>query len=202
MSKNDIRTVTHIMVDIETTDTKPTSRILSIGAVAFKLFAPMPAMPTTVGFDDPQRFYAVASESSQTTRSVSIATMGWWATQPKVVGDEAFSGTADLHDVLMDFVAWANNIEGEKLFWCKGTDFDFAIIAHALDSYGIKHPWMYFQLRDCRTAFSIMPQVVETCGVNPNAHNAFADAMHQARVLHKVLYSAVNAPTLSQSFDC
>jgi hypothetical protein len=198
---NDIRDVTHIMVDIETTDTAVTSRILSIGAVTFKLFAPM-HLPSALSdvYNNGHQFYAIASETSQLNRTVSPSTMAWWDTQPAEVRDEAFSGTARLEDVLIDFGLWVASIEGDKLLWCKGTDFDFPIVENAMDSYHIKHPWTFRQLRDCRTAFSMFPQV--TTEPNATPHNALADALHQARKLHKVLYCAVNAPIVQQSFDC
>ena len=58
----------HIMVDIETYDTKPTAVILSIGAC--------------VVTDPGQNYYRELDPTTQTYRTVSDSTKEWWAKQP------------------------------------------------------------------------------------------------------------------------
>ena len=55
---------THIMVDLETADTKPTAAIFSIGAVAF----------TAAGVT--QKFHAVVDLQSSTVVSVEVQKQG------------------------------------------------------------------------------------------------------------------------------
>lgn len=154
---------THVMVDIETYDTKPSAVILSIGA------------DVILGSGE---FYQELDISTQYERTASIATKEWWAKQ----GNPPIHGTVTLHDALTNFATFLAVLPSEPIIWCKGTDFDVAILTHAYQALYRSVPWKYNNVRDCRTVFKL-------AGINPPkaSHNALEDAIMQSDYLCKAL---------------
>lgn len=149
----------HFMVDIETYDTKPTAVILSIGAVVIT--------------DPTQSYYRELDPTTQTYRTVSDSTKEWWSKQPMPIPIGPYS----LYAALSDFSGWLQDIckGAEPVIWCKGTDFDVAILANAYEQMYLPVPWKYNNIRDCRTVFKIAQW-----GPKKAAHNALSDAIDQA----------------------
>lgn len=147
----------HFMVDLETYDTKPTAVILSIGAVVI--------------VDPTQSYYRELDPTTQTYRTVSDSTKEWWSKQPMPIPIGPYS----LYAALSEFTAWIKSFNGEPVIWCKGTDFDVAILANAYEQMYLPVPWKYNNIRDCRTVFKI-------AGWEPKKanHNALQDAIDQA----------------------
>lgn len=149
----------HIMVDIETYDTKPTALILSIGACVIT--------------DPMQSYYRELDPTTQTYRTVSDSTKEWWSKQPMPIP----IGPHSLYAALTDFSGWLQDIckGAEPVIWCKGTDFDVAILANAYEQMYLPVPWKYNNIRDCRTVFKIAElQPLKA------SHNALEDAIDQA----------------------
>lgn len=147
----------HIMVDLETYDVNPSAVILSIGACVI---------------DAPEkRFYLELDPTTQFERTVSMATKEWWSKQPMPIP----IGSCHLYDALAQFTFWIRSFNAEPVIWCKGTDFDVAILTHAYNQMSVAVPWKYNNTRDCRTIFKIAnytPKKAE--------HNALQDAIEQA----------------------
>lgn len=154
----------HIMVDIETYDTKPTALILSIGACVIT--------------DPLQSYYRELDPTTQTYRTVSDSTKEWWSKQPMSLPIGPYS----LYAALTDFSGWLQNLKKEPVIWCKGTDFDAAILANAYEQMHLPVPWKYNNIRDCRTVFKIADW-----NSNKAAHHALQDATDQAYDLLGVL---------------
>lgn len=154
----------HVMVDIETYDVKPSAIILSIGACVIT--------------DIAMTFYKELDTTTQYQRTVSSATKDWWSKQPMPIP----IGTLDLHSGLLQFQQWLDSLAqyftAEPIIWCKGTDFDTAILIHAYQSLYLPVPWMYNNVRDCRTIYKV-------CGFTARKanHNALHDAQWQAEDL-------------------
>ena len=73
---------------------------------------------------------------------------------------------------------------GVDVFWCQGPLFDYAILQNLYTQLGHPQPWQYWQIRDSRTLFSLVPR-------DPNEkrvglHNALEDCYFQARKVQKV----------------
>ena len=147
----------HVMVDLETYDTKPTAVILSIGAVV--ITAPQ------------LTFYRELDPTTQVFRTVSESTKEWWSKQPMPIP----IGTHSLYAALMEFSYWLADFKTEVILWCKGTDFDAAILADAYRVLFTPLPWKYNNVRDCRTVFKIAEWEPKKA-----AHNALQDAKDQA----------------------
>lgn len=160
----------HVMVDIETMDTERTAVILSIGACTIE-----PWYPT--------EFYGECNPDTQFERTKSQSTMDWWNKQAIPIP----GGPIHLATILTEFSYWLSSLRAEPIVWCKGTDFDAAILTHAFNQYHMSVPWKYSAVRDFRTLKKLFPYY--SYPTNPNAHNALADAKHQAEEL-KAIFKA------------
>jgi 3' exoribonuclease, RNase T-like len=155
----------HIMVDIETLDTQPSAIILSVGAC---VISPNRFRP---------QFYGELSVLHQHNlgRTTSQDTLDWWSAQsncPK-------HGTFLLGETLQEFSRWIAACTSDPVIWCKGTDFDVAILGHAYKMCQVPIPWKYNSVRDFRTVKKLFSESVSPDIVNTAAHNALADAQYQ-----------------------
>lgn len=157
----------NVMVDLETLDNKPTSLIVSIGAVKFA---------DTISED---AFYRVVDIQSCIDLGLTISgdTIAWWMGQSEQA-QAVFKAKGDpIYQVLTDFAAWLP--KGAKL-WGNGAAFDNAILANAYRAAHIRQPWDFWNDRCFRTVASFSPAKKVNNGV---AHNALDDARTQAEHL-------------------
>jgi hypothetical protein len=166
----------HGMIDLETLSTKPNATILTIGGVKFDPYS----------FTEPsQGMYHRIDVDSQTAmgRDVMQETIDWWGTQPAEVRDEAL-GDEDRID-LKYFVKQVNKWSvGVDVFWCQGPLFDYAILQNFYAQMKVPVPWNYWQIRDSRTLFSLVPRDLNE--KRTGLHNALEDCYFQARKVQKV----------------
>jgi len=166
----------HGMIDLETLSTKPNATILTIGGVKFDPYS----------FTEPsQGMYHRIDVDSQTAmgRDVMQETIDWWGTQPAEVRDEAL-GDEDRID-LKYFVKQVNKWSvGVDVFWCQGPLFDYAILQNFYAQMKVPVPWNYWQIRDSRTLFSLVPRDLNE--KRTGLHNALEDCYFQARKVQRV----------------
>lgn len=166
-----------LMIDIETTGTKPGCKVLSIGAFGFSKNGGQ------------VQFY----EKISPTKSASMClkdeeeTMEWWGRQDESTKIEAFSGTKSPMDVIAEFTIFFNKnfstINGDELeVWCNGSDFDFPILNEFFSVNGRKLPWEFYHQEDYRTIKKEHPSV-KVYEKNTGKHNALEDAKAQMRGL-------------------
>ena len=171
----------HAMIDLETLSTNPEAVILTVGGVKFDPHS----------FTEPsQGMYFRVDVDSQTAmgREVMQLTLDWWAEQPKEISEEAL-GDKDrisLAKMLKTINKWSVGVD---VFWCQGPLFDYAILQNIYKQLGHPVPWQYWQIRDSRTLFSLVPR-------DPNEkrtglHNALEDCYFQAKKVQKV-YNNLN----------
>ena len=166
----------HAMIDLETLSTNPDAVILTVGGVKFNPY-------TSV--EPAQGMYFRVDVDSQTEmgRDVMQETVNWWSKQPKEISDEAFSD--DNRASLDDMIKKINKFSvGVDVFWCQGPLFDYAILQNIYKQLGNPVPWQYWQIRDSRTVFSLLPR--DFGQVRTGAHNALADCDYQAKKLQDV----------------
>ena len=166
----------HAMIDLETLSTNPDATILTVGGVKFDPYTQMKA------YDD---LYFRVDVDSQTKmqRDVQQETLDWWGTQPKEIMEEAL-GDKDrisLDEMIKKINKWSVGVD---VFWCQGPLFDYAILQNIYKQLGHPVPWQYWQIRDSRTLFNLVPR-------DPNEkrtglHNALEDCRFQARKVQKV----------------
>ena len=171
----------HVMVDLETLSTKPSACILSIGAAKFRHDARDPNQQ----FDC---FHVGVSAAScqRVGLHIEAGTVMWWLTPGNAAAREALLGLEqhDLRDALEGFSAWFG--EESLPVWGNGASFDNVILRTAYQACGIEPPWAFWDARDCRTIYKLAPDITVERLADEVAHDALADAKHQARRLLRV----------------
>ena len=166
----------HAMIDLETLSTEPDAVILTVGGVKFDPYTHI---------EPSQGMYFRVDVDSQTSmgRDVMQFTLDWWAEQPKEISEEALSDKdrISLSKMVKTINKWAVGVD---VFWCQGPLFDYAILQNIYKQLGHPVPWQYWQIRDSRTLFNLVPR-------DPNEkrtgmHNALEDCYFQARKVQKV----------------
>ena len=166
----------HGMIDLETLSTNPNATILTVGGVKFD--------PYTMA-EPSQGMYFRVDVDSQTEmgRDVMQETVNWWSKQPKEISDEAFSD--DNRASLDDMIKKINKFSvGVDIFWCQGPLFDYAILQDIYKQLGYPVPWQYWQIRDSRTLFSLVPKDPDE--ERTGLHNALEDCYFQAKKVQRV----------------
>lgn len=188
----------HIMLDLETLDVKPSAVVVSIGAVAFD-----PASPA-IG----EQFYAELTIPSNPSagytggltsqmklgRTIGGDTAQWWLQQSSeaqaaFVASPAHADRFAPEHALMLFAQFiARNGGKDAQIWGNGSDFDNVILGSMYETYGIQRPWSYSKNRCFRT-INALPKdknfvKPEREGVH---HHALDDALYQARVLQEIV---------------
>ena len=166
----------HAMIDLETLSTNPEAVILTVGGVKFDPHS----------FTEPsQGMYFRVDVDSQTAmgREVMQETLDWWSTQPKEISEEAL-GEKDripTEEMIKRINKWSVGVD---VFWCQGPLFDYAILQNIYKQLGHPVPWQYWQIRDSRTLFSLVPRDLNE--KRTGLHNALEDCYFQARKVQKV----------------
>ena len=162
-----------LMVDLEGLGTGPETTILTIAAQEFD-----PLERGRLGRD----FYVRVSLESQEGRSIEQGTIDWWATQPDIVKQEAFSeeDRIPLQEALQELhrIMWH-----AKRVWAQGPTYDMNILEHAYKSLQMPLPWKYYSVRDSRTVFGLAPNLQ----TYPASHHALEDCRRQIDLLWDTL---------------
>ena len=164
------------MIDLETLSTNPNAVILTVGGVKFD--------PHTHA-EPSQGMYFKVDVDSQTTmgRDVMDETLQWWSLQAKEIKEEAMGEKNRIP--LTEMIKRINKFAvGVDIFWCQGPLFDYAILQNLYTQLGHPVPWQYWQIRDSRTLFSLVPKDHDE--IRKEAHNALADCYFQAKKVQKV----------------
>ena len=162
------------MIDLETLDTRPSSTILTLGAVKFN----------PLNFDEPHSELYLKldlDEQDKLGRSVSEDTIAWWGRQDPKIQEEAFSedgrvGISALISQLNKYVLNSNVI------WAHSYGFDMTILEDLYRQVKMPIPWNFWQIRDSRTLFELLP-VDPRKSMQTDLHNALADAYYQAKAV-------------------
>lgn len=180
----------HLMIDLETMGTRTGSAILSIGACYFD--------PQT-GKIGEQFYEAIKLQSCfDAGLTQDDSTVEWWAEQSPEAKKAAFAGTDSLANTLARFTGFIKN-PGQVQPWGNGATFDISMLEAAFDACFYTTPWKFRNIRDVRTVVE-MGQVI---GIDPKrdipfdgvAHNALADALHQAKYV-SVIWQSLTSPYL------
>jgi len=164
-----------IMIDIETLGTGPDACILTIAA---QCFDPLKRSE----LENQKTYYARIDTESQPDRNIQQDTLEWWASQHPDTREEAFSenNRVPLDQALSDLgkLIWQS-----KRFWANGPTFDANILEHAYKSYNMALPWQFFNVRDARTVYGLVPNLAKY----PASHHALEDCRRQIYLLWDAL---------------
>lgn len=172
-----------IMVDLETLATSPDSVILTIGAVRFDPYADdskrdVRSMPHFYARIDPGSFDYPEAE-------INDDTLAWWAKQSPEAQHEAFGDGVERMDIRNALDQFFDFCRPCDRIWANGPAFDIIILETAARRLGKTWPWKFWQARDCRTVFRLVPQRDQKA----NNHNALDDCWVQIYKLQQCLKS-------------
>lgn len=173
----------HAMIDLETLDTIPSSKIVAIGAVIFD---------PRYGKISDDKFYSLVDIKSQPDRTQSESTVTWWKGQTPEIKKQ-LKGTTPLIEALEDLSFW---LPKDCKVWGNGATFDISMLEDAYRGLNLEIPWKFWNVRDCRTVLDMYESV--RGGFNKKSggslHNALDDAYYQAQYItmmwQKLLKSA------------
>lgn len=175
-----------VHVDIETLGRRPTSIILSIGAVLLDYESERITKEMHVNMDPEDcAFYGLTTDEE---------TVRWWKFQSEAAKARTLDPTTRITlskalDSLTGFLP-----KGSFELWVNGPDFDVAILTNAYLATMKKVPWPFWAVRDYRTIRETFPHV-KAPAKNKAAHDALEDARFQA--LHTLaIFRAVKQPTV------
>ena len=167
---------THGMIDLETLGVDPECVILTIGAIKFNPFN---------SIEPNNGLYLRCDVDEQTSlgRTVDDNTLAWWGKQKPEIRHEALS---DDNRTSIEEVTKAINkfCVGLDYIWCQGPTFDFTILQNFYKMAGKPVPWNYWQIRDSRTLFKMMPKDPRKA-IQSSLHNALADCYYQAKCVQQ-----------------
>lgn len=162
-------------IDIESLDTVPGAKILTIGAVRFDR--------ATGGLDTP--FY-VALDPTITPGSASRSAFGWWKGQSEEARTAAFGGRTEPAKAMHMLAEYVGT---DTCVWGNGAHFDISLLEWLFNQTGVGIPWKFWNVRDMRTVVDLAPLDKSSIPFEGVAHNAEADAVHQAKVIAAMIQS-------------
>ena len=128
--------------------------------------------------------YVSVDVDSQTAmgRDVMQETLDWWGTQDKEIMEEALGDNdrISIDEMLKTINKWCVGVD---VFWSQGPLFDYAILQDFYAQMKTPVPWNYWQIRDSRTLFSLVPR--DQNEKRTGLHNALEDCYFQARKVQK-----------------
>ena len=167
-----MNTYNHLMTDIETLDSSPTSVIVSIGAVLFN-----------ASQVHPTGFYAVVDVQDCIDKGLTVSgnTIGWWLKQSDEARKVFQEKTVSLDTALKGLRNHVFKLTGgtSVKVWGNSYSFDGVILENAYKVIGQQKWWNTFSGEGCyRTIKSIkgVPKIHR----QGTHHNALDDAISQA----------------------
>lgn len=135
-----------IMIDLETLDTTPRSKVLSIAAQQFDEGGPI---------GECMYLRPHLSVQDRWGRTTSETTMMFWWGQPASVRDEQLS-PLDRVPVRTCLAELANYCAGARFVWAKSPSFDLVILEDLARDAEVQLPRWYQKQRDLRTLLALV----------------------------------------------
>lgn len=196
----------HLMIDIETLDTKPGAAITAIGAVWFDP-EDNAWRPTHRGF-----YVEVLLEDAMKYGTVSPSTLKFWMKQD----DDARrfltndTGKVTLQHALQSLDAFIGHQSKHRerrdvYVWGNCNKFDLGILEAMYDKLEMAYPWNYGRGQNVRTVVWMATELFgcEKPAMKPGrtAHNALDDAIHQAEYVTEMIRTIRGMPDDSVRAD-
>lgn len=174
----------HIMLDLETLDTRHSAVVLSIGATSFD----------TESLKINDTFYVELTNDiaaqEKVYRTISGSTVKWWMQQDvmarRVFADPGENRVTTLEG-LSRFKQFVDAYGKGVCIWGNGADFDNIILGTLYEDMGMSKPWSYGKNRCFRTLKNLgLPRNYVAPGKTGTAHNALDDAIYQTHCLLEI----------------
>lgn len=168
----------HCMIDLETMGLRPTSCIVSIGAVLFNEEDILAEFHTAISLQSSRAFGLTTDKS----------TVDWWMKQSAEARSSWQREDAPgLTESLALFCEWLRSnkaTESNLKPWGNGADFDLVLLKSSFDAVNADVPWKFWNHRCFRTVKNLYPGIqVPRQGTH---HNALDDARYQTQHLQAI----------------
>lgn len=164
-----------VMIDIESSSSRPNAQILCISAVQFNEFDITPNYLNYPILD------ILVNIDEQKERDVQQEVIDWWAKRDKKVKDKIF-GDKNRISVDSSLDQLTKFIWGSERIWCQGTSFDIPILTNIYEERNKPLPWQYWQVKDVRTIIGLAEKEnIEA------THDSIEDCFKQIIQLQQVL---------------
>ena len=191
------------MIDLETTDTKESAAIISIGALIFD-----PYHLDTTKTIHRYSFYEVIDMTTCMAAGLtsSADTIKWWSEQSdeaRIAYNKAITGDgAPLNHVLNRLRRFFEGNAPPTTVWARSPDFDCKILEHACKKTEERFPFSFWQYRCCRTIGDLAwPNGDAPTLRTGTAHNAFDDCVTQALMVQQGHMRLGLCQTWDKSYD-
>lgn len=174
----------HVMIDLETLDTKPGGVVLSAGLVRFD--------PTLGRVQDTEELREKSlkvvfdlNESISNGFTMSASTLKWWFRQSKQAQEASFfAQESSISDGLLKINNYLTR--GDKV-WGNGANFDIPLLEAYYNRRHLPLPWAYNKVRCHRTM--VNTHLMHPAGhvpANVLAHDPVTDSIYQAQMLQSI----------------
>jgi exodeoxyribonuclease VIII len=165
----------HIFIDMETLDTGPDAKILSVALFPIKLCGKeLPPIEVTI-------------DASTATGTESLSTIAWWAEQSEDAQNRVFNCPNALPEpqAVAKLDRFMRNFYKDFRIWGNGATFDISKLAALFVRNGVEVPWKFWNERDVCTVVELGAltgnDVKASMRFEGTPHVALDDARHQAR---------------------
>lgn len=167
----------HVTIDLETLDVIPGATILTVGLVTFDPFSE----------EEPFNKVHLALEYEGQGRSTSPATEAWWYDQSDEAKSKAFTGERlPVKQALRIIQSYFKKVQPDKV-WGQGYGFDMTMLEDMFRQNEMDIPWKFWQVRDSRTLYDVMPQDPRPKESFDSLHDAAADSYWQSIGIQKTV---------------
>lgn len=170
------------MIDLETLALSEDAIVLSVGAVVTFL--------DKLNWNYETPVFSFNVDIDQPGRKFNASTLTWHLQQDPEVVKETFKGPRfPLTTVLINLSEYISSWQPDTI-WCKGVEFDIAILEHAYLGADLSIPWNYRQRRCFRTleAYALYEEwKVKPVASPTKKHTALDDAIYQAEILYNIV---------------
>lgn len=194
----------HIIVDLETLDTRPTAYAWEIAAVHINK-----GEVTSLLFNS-----SIGHKTGSIWRTESIDTREWTAKQGNLpAAIRATNEGRPVSQVMAEFILWLTQFDNPML-WSWGKDFDFPILNMHADHLGMKLPYSYSNVHCIRDLWKMQNPNAKESPTRNAKHRALEDAQAEAVILQEclaklpdveapaVVFEGWNTTTLPTKGDC
>lgn len=158
----------HLMIDLETLDTRPTAAFAQLGWALFD--------PNGSGVQGSGCFFVDVKSCQHHGLTIDWETVQWWMRQDEKARELMQRKGEPVSKVLLDFATKVIQLDNLEGVWAHGASFDTPILHNAYAAIGMRAPWTHKICFDTRTLFMLKKP---TWGNNTLKHSAEADAINQ-----------------------
>lgn len=168
-----------LMLDIETLGVNSTAPILSVGYCWFNYDKPEIEVvgKNHIHFD-------VNEQTKHYGRVIDADTVKWWFAQSDAARSAVFGQNPTSFPSFIDRLTEMLNLADHV--WAKGPDFDCNILQSMVRAAGRDYRWPFYKHRCVRTMLALFPTLHSHVQMEGTAHNALADAVHQANQIRAI----------------